>query len=54
MLVKPIMRHGVLQRLILQESMSQEKGNGGIVDRDVLSQKSQIVMVNYFRILVLY
>ena len=31
----PIIRHGVLQKLIGWESMSKNKGIGGIVDRDV-------------------
>ena len=44
----PIIRHGVLQRLIIWEIMSE--GNGEIVDRGVDSQKSK--MVNYFQILV--
>ena len=35
MLIKPIIRHGVLQKLIGSESMSKNKGIGGIVDRDV-------------------
>jgi hypothetical protein len=48
MLVIPIMRHGVLQRLIGRESMSQEKGNGGIVDRDVHAQKSQVEKVSIY------
>ena len=45
-----IRHHGVLQRLIIWEIMSE--GNGEIVDRGVHSQKSK--MVNYFQILVLH
>ena len=45
-LALPIIRHGVLQRLIIWEIMSE--GNGEIVDRGVHSQKSK--MVNYFQI----
>ena len=48
-LALPIIRHGVLQRLIIWEIMSE--GNGEIVDRGVHSQKSK--MVNNFQILSL-
>ena len=46
----PIIRHGVLQRLIIWEIMSE--GNGETVDRGVHSLKSK--MVNFFQILVLH
>ena len=46
----PIIRHGVLQRLIIWEIMSKGNRNGDIVDRGVHFQKSK--MVNYFQILV--